>query len=106
MQLAAYDLYPALLLSAFLGSLVYIAAQDGPPKTWWHVFSPIVAGTLTGNYLPHLIIAYVLGEQVAAGAGGAVGGFATGLLGPWGARTLIRKARAWNPPPNGRSQTP
>lgn len=110
-ELAAYDLYPPLLLGAFLGSLVYIAAQDGPPRTWWHVFSPIVAGTLTGNYLPHLIIAYILGEQIATGAGGAMGAFAVGSFGPWGARMLIRRAKSWNPPQsppsnNGRSPTP
>lgn len=107
MEWASYDLYPPLLLSAFLGSLVYIAAQDGPPKNYWAVVSPIVAGTLTGNYLPHLIIGYMLGEQIAIGTGGAVGAFATGLLGPWGARALIRRARALNPTTtNGRSPTP
>ena len=93
MGLATYDLYPPLLLAAFLGSLVYIAAQDGPPKTWWYVFSPIVAGTFTGNYLPHLIISYFFGEVVASGTGGAIGAFATGVIGPLGARMLISKVR-------------
>jgi hypothetical protein len=90
--MAEYGLYPVLLLAGFLGSLVYLAAQDGPPASVWPAISPIVAGTLTANYLPHFILSYI-SEAVATGGGGAASAFATGVGGPLCARLIIRRLK-------------
>ena len=93
----AYNLYPMLLLAGFLGSLVFISAQDGPPITPWAVISPIISGTLTANYLPFFAINYFFGEKAATGVGGAAGAFLIGLGGPFVARTIVVRWLAWKP---------
>lgn len=85
----ALYLYPVLLLAGFLGSMVYIAAQDGPPKNWWAVYSPLVAGTISGNYFAHWGVQWILGSEAAASAPAAVGAFVIGGGGPWAARQLF-----------------
>jgi hypothetical protein len=98
-------LYPALLFAGFLGSLVYIAAQEGPPQNWWAVISPIVAGTPTANFLAHVCVGFFFGDATAAsGTAGGIGAFAIGAGGPWVARGLARKAKAWGSNGNGRSK--
>lgn len=94
--MAEYGLYPVLLLAGFLGSLVYLAAQDGPPTSVWLAVSPIFAGTLTANYLPHLVLSYFFNEVVATGGGSAAGAFATGVCGPLCAKWIIKKAKTLN----------
>jgi hypothetical protein len=92
-----YDLYPVLLLAGFLGSLVFIAAQDGPPKAVWAVISPIVAGTIMANYLPFFAVNYFFGEKAATGAGAAAGSCLIGLGGPYAAKAIIGRWQAWKP---------
>jgi hypothetical protein len=97
-----YNLYAALLFAGFLGSLVYIAAQEGPPQNWWAVISPIIAGTPTANYLAHPLAAYFFGDAAATtGTAGAISAFAIGAGGPWVARGLIRKAKSFGGNGNG-----
>ena len=93
----AYNLYPVLLLAGFFGSVVFIAAQDGPPKTPWAVISPIVAGTLTANYLPFFVISYFFGEKAGAGTGAGAAAFIVGLGGPFVARQVATRWLAWKP---------
>jgi hypothetical protein len=96
MQDIALGLYPGLLFAGFLGSLVFIAAQEGPPQNWWAVISPILAGTPTANYLAHFAVGYFFGEAAStAGTAGGVGAFAIGAGGPWIARGLAQKAQAF-----------
>jgi hypothetical protein len=90
--MAEYGLYPVLLLAGFLGSLVYLAAQDGPPTSIWLAVSPIMAGTLSANYLPHFALSYI-SEAVATGGGAMAGAFTTGLCGPLCARLIIRRLK-------------
>ena len=103
MDLSTWGLYPALLFAGFLGSLVYIAAQEGPPQNWWAVVSPIIAGTPTANYLAHLAAGYFFGDAATTGTVGGIGAFAIGAGGPWVARGLAKKAKAFGDS-NGRSR--
>lgn len=96
-------LHPVLLLAGFLGSLAYIAAQPGPPASWWAVYSPIVTGTLTANYIPAWLVGYFFGSAAIHSFGSGCSSFAVGGCGPLGIRYLITRAsRALN----GNSQQP
>jgi hypothetical protein len=101
--MAEYGLYPVLLLAGFLGSLVFIAAQDGPPSSWWPIFSPVVAGTVTANYMAHFVVGSLpqsilslLGDAAGAGAPAGIGAFVVGAGGPYVARGLARWAKSRN----------
>ena len=96
-RMDALGLHAGLLLGGFLGSLVFIACQPGPPQSWWALASPIIAGTLTANYLPWIAINYFFGQAAAVGTGSFAASFTIGVSGPWVGRSIIRKAQNWSP---------